>query len=214
MRYENKRFLFHANVPLADITTDNPNVWFEVGFAMGERKEVVLVSSVGRSVFPFDIRHRNVVTYQMDSASDFAALKAKITARLLAVMKKEAAVESAAAVASPVAPVHGLAAHELVALVALGQNANTPNDPVGVYQIRQDIERAGFTGIAGTLALASLLKKDLVSYTADEPDYQGNTFPAYRLTDTGLGWLNANLDKLTLTAPKRRDSSSSDDVPF
>lgn len=203
----------NASVCLADISSDNPNVWYEVGFAFGARKEVVLVSSAGaRPHFPFDIQHRHVLTYQTDSPRDFADLSGRITARLTAVLNKEATV---AAVASPLAPVHGLEAHELVALVALGQNASTPEDPVAVYQIRQDIERAGFTPIAATLALGSLLKKQLVVFSQEESDYQGNSFPAYRLSGEGFNWLTANLDKLALVKPPKLPTvSADDDVPF
>lgn len=41
---------------LADITIDNPNVWFELGYAIACGKEVVLVCPKERqSKFPFDI---------------------------------------------------------------------------------------------------------------------------------------------------------------
>jgi hypothetical protein len=34
---------------LADITTDNPNVWFELGYAIASRREVVLICSEERT---------------------------------------------------------------------------------------------------------------------------------------------------------------------
>lgn len=43
----------NSDVCLADITTDNPNVWFELGFAIASQKEVVLVCSEERKAgFP------------------------------------------------------------------------------------------------------------------------------------------------------------------
>src|SRR5688500_4903361 len=45
-----------AVVCLADITLDNPNVWFELGFAIASNKPVVLVCGDERtSRFPFDV---------------------------------------------------------------------------------------------------------------------------------------------------------------
>src|SRR5882672_3006402 len=38
---------------LADMSTDNPNVWFELGYAIASQREVVLVCSAERSHFPF-----------------------------------------------------------------------------------------------------------------------------------------------------------------
>ena len=64
---------------LADITLDNPNVWFELGFAIASRKEVALVCSNERnSRFPFDIHHRSIIKYATDSPRDFESLKSRI----------------------------------------------------------------------------------------------------------------------------------------
>jgi hypothetical protein len=63
----------------ADITTDNPNVWYEVGFAFACEKKVILVCSNERTGdFPFDVRHRDIIPYKTDSLRDFNALRDKI----------------------------------------------------------------------------------------------------------------------------------------
>jgi hypothetical protein len=49
-----------SNVCLADITLDNPNVWFEVGYAIAANKEVVF-SEDRKTPFPFDVQHHNEV---------------------------------------------------------------------------------------------------------------------------------------------------------
>ena len=55
----------NSDVCLAEITTDNPNVWFELGFEIDSFKEVVLVCSSERKTrFPFDVQHRNITRYQ------------------------------------------------------------------------------------------------------------------------------------------------------
>jgi hypothetical protein len=183
---------------LADITTDNPNVWFEVGFAFASAKEVVLVAGSSRQRFPFDIQHRQVITYETDAPSDFDGLRDRIGKRLKAILTKEAKIGTAAQVASPVASVKGLASHELVALVAIGQNIDSPTDTVSTYMIRKDMERAGFTRIAVTLALAGLLAKDLVGSTSAYDEQSQEPYTIYRLTESGLSWLMSNQDQLTL----------------
>lgn len=53
----------NAEVCLAEITTDNPNVWFELGFAIASQRDVVLIcSSERKSRFPFDIQHRSIIS--------------------------------------------------------------------------------------------------------------------------------------------------------
>jgi hypothetical protein len=77
-----------AEICLAEITTDNPNVWFELGYALAQKKRVVLVCSSERTTpFPFDVRHRAIITYETHSQSDFLVLKRNITTKLNAFLK-------------------------------------------------------------------------------------------------------------------------------
>lgn len=70
---------------IAEITTDNPNVWFELGYALAHSKLVILMCSDERkSGFPFDIRHRNILTYHTDSTSDFNDCQKKLRDIILA----------------------------------------------------------------------------------------------------------------------------------
>src|SRR5882762_7983110 len=154
----------NAQVCLADITLDNPNVWFELGFALALNREVVLICGSSRARFPFDVQHRQITIYGTDSSSDFKALGGSITKRLRAILTKEATLSTAAtAVSSPIASVQGLKSHELVALVALAQNLDGLEDTVGSFTIKKDMERAGFTNVAVTLGLAALRQKGFVS---------------------------------------------------
>ncbi len=57
-----------AAVCLADITMDNPNVWFELGFAFAANRPVVMVCSDERvGKYPFDIQHRVVTPYKTEA---------------------------------------------------------------------------------------------------------------------------------------------------
>jgi catechol 2,3-dioxygenase-like lactoylglutathione lyase family enzyme len=77
--------IFRADLCLADITADNPNVWCELGLAIASGKDVVLICSKARTGdLPFDIQHRNVCFYATESPRDFVVLRNEITARLLA----------------------------------------------------------------------------------------------------------------------------------
>lgn len=57
-----------ANVLVAELTTKNPNVFYELGLAHALKKPVVLVSSNQDDV-PFDLRHIRVILY--DQADPF-----------------------------------------------------------------------------------------------------------------------------------------------
>lgn len=202
-----------ANSCLAEITTDNPNVWFELGFAIASQKEVVLICSRDRKTkFPFDVQHRSIISYTTDSTRDFEELGKKITSRLLAILQKE---ESLSRVAmSPVADIQGLAQHEIVALATIAENLDSPNDKVPGYTIGNDMERVGFTKVAKTIALTTLLRSGMIK-EIEASDYNGEPYFAYSLQPKGMDWLLHNQDKLVLqrTVTKTKIISD-DDIPF
>src|ERR1039458_9292782 len=52
-----------ATVCVADITTRNPNVMYELGYALAAGKDVVIISGPNAEKFPFDIQHRGILSY-------------------------------------------------------------------------------------------------------------------------------------------------------
>lgn len=73
---------------IAEITTNNPNVWYELGYAYAKGKRVIPVCSDerGEKMFPFDVRHRSVLTYATKAPSDFDAYKRHLRQRIYALM--------------------------------------------------------------------------------------------------------------------------------
>ena len=64
-----------ADAVVADITGENPNVFYEIGLAHALGKEVILISQ--KSEAPFDIRSSRRFTYD---SSDLESLKTKLVA--------------------------------------------------------------------------------------------------------------------------------------
>jgi hypothetical protein len=88
---EIQRGIRRANLCFADITLDNPNVWFELGYALATDKEICLVCSEDRTgKYPFDIQHRTIIKYRVESKRDFESLQSRITERLKAIVDKSA----------------------------------------------------------------------------------------------------------------------------
>ena len=203
-----------ADACLADISTNNPNVWFELGYAIAAGKPVILVCEYQQDRrFPFDIQHRAVIIYKTESASDFDLLKTNITKRLQAAISKEAAIERIAE-SSPIAKVEGLSQLEIVALVTIGENLDGPEDIVSTYSIRQDMERAGYTRIAVTLALTTLLRKGIIQISPATNDH-GEPYTAYSLNEKGLDWLLQNQNTFVLRRERKQPIQiEDDDIPF
>jgi len=187
----------NSEICLADITTDNPNVWFELGFAIAVPREVVLVCSDERTThFPFDVQHRNILRYKTESKSDFDKLRSEIAERIRGVLEKERTIGRISNL-PPIADAEGLSQHEFVALVAVMQNRMSPEDVVSAYTIKEDMNRASFTDIGVSLALQGIIDKGMVT-TAIETDWNGNDYVVYSMTEEGIQWLMRNQDEIVL----------------
>jgi len=146
---------------LAEITTDNPNVWFELGYAIAVPKDVILICSENRSsTFPFDVQHRSIILYKTESPQDFQKLQEEISTRIIATLKKQEEIGKVSKL-SPIADTQGLNQHEMVALVTIMQNGFISTGGVSAWSIKQDMNSAGFTDIAVGIALRCLIQKGM-----------------------------------------------------
>jgi nucleoside 2-deoxyribosyltransferase len=213
-----------ATLCLADITTHNPSVMYEIGYAIASNKDLVFVCARNGEKFPFDIQHRGIIQYDTDSASDFTVLREAISKKILGILKKQQKTEQIAI--APVKSTDGLQPHEFTALALIVGNVEGQGG-VGSYLIKQEMERAGYNKAAAQIALISLGRKNFVEAFEDS-DYNGDeTWTAYRLLSAGEDWLLENLEKLelrrTASSPKKltvrtprivSDGIGDDDVPF
>ena len=83
-----------ASLVIADITNDNPNVMYEVGFAQAQGKPVLLVAASSRAI-PFDMAGFRVSIYDISSPSEFVQRLARSI--LLAIERPEEFLASKAA---------------------------------------------------------------------------------------------------------------------
>ena len=191
-----------AEICFAEISTDNPNVWFELGYALALRKNVAMVSSDERKAqYPFDIRHHNIIKYNTEAPQDYDDLRKKITKHLEAVITKNKELGYAASI-SPVQKSDGLQPHELTALVSIMQNSFHANGHTPRFNIHEDMSNAGFNKLAVALSLKQLINKGLIKceeWREGNDDYHSEF---YQVTEQGESWLLANQNQLIL---KRQD---------
>jgi len=193
---------------LSDITLDNPNVWFELGFAIASFKEVVLICSDQRTTkFPFDVQHRSIIRYSTGAPRDFEVLQNSITRRINALMQKSETLFSATDI-SATRKIEGLEQQEVVTLAAIGENIDTTGGLARVGDIRRDMERYGFTRMATTIALKTLQDKGFIKYEGYS-DSDGDYITAYSLTRDGWEWIVDNKDQFVL-----RREQPQNDIPF
>jgi|SRR5579872_2114133 len=194
---------------LADISLDNPNVWFELGFAIASSRDVVLVCSDQRQAkFPFDVQHRSIIKYSTGAPRNFDVLRDNITKRIKAILQKAETLAAASDI-SATRKIQGLEQHEIVTLAAIGENIDASDDVASVYQIRKDMEQYGFTKLATTLALKTLQDKGFIE-TGTYSDEDGNRVTTYSLKSIGWEWILSNKNQFIL----RREKEPADDIPF
>jgi nucleoside 2-deoxyribosyltransferase len=208
-----------SEICLADITTNNPNIWYEVGFAIANGRPVVLICADPRpEPFPFDIRHRHIVNYKLHSSSDFEALKTEVTARLKAQAKKAETLQTVATM-SEMETTEGLSSHEIAVMVTIMSERSSPDEGFAAYSIKEKMRRAGYTAIAVGLALESLFRKGMIEYFLQEGEMNGS-YTSARLTEKGIGWLLANQELFRIRrdeeAPQaaRAAEITDEDIPF
>ncbi len=200
-----------ADACLADISSENPNVWYELGYALALGKVVVMVCAASRVSFPFDIQHRFVIKYKSDSQRDFDALRDAVAERLKAQLASRLVVEQAAA--QPVAaPQSGLNAQQVAALVTVGAEY-IGDGSISAYELTQKMENVGFTKIAATIAIRGLERMGFVEgFTYS--DFNTEPVSAYRCTDAGFDWLEQNQDRLALRYATPAEQVDIDQLPF
>lgn len=202
----------------AEITTDNPNVWYELGFAIASGKDVILVCSNERQgPFPFDIRHRQIIKYNTGSTSDFNTLGEAITNKIIAFQQTEDKVKTLNEM--PVVPTEGLTSHEVALLILIMQSVLTPDDSIGLWNLQSEMGKAGYTDIATSIAVRTLANKEMIE-TFKDSDYNGNEYFCCRLTVKGENWMLSNQNLFQFRKEKQSSAivfqapGEEDDLPF
>lgn len=205
----------------AEISEDNPNVWFELGLAIAYGKDVCLVCNEKRTKFPFDVQHRHIISYSTNAPSDFEVLRTKITERLFAISKKQAALSTLprSIVAEPASP-EGLSGFEIACLGVIASNSATEGEALAIFELRKEMSQIGYTNIATNIALRSLDRRGFIS-TKTESDFNHNTYDVVFIQNSGWEWVEKNINQFTLRKPPKQENKSrqlsqqlDDEVPF
>lgn len=198
----------------AEITTDNPNVWYELGYAFACQKDVVLVCSDERKdKFPFDIQHRHIITYKTSSTSDFNTLEGTITRKITALQEKSKTVKILNT--TPVVETEGLKSHEIAILILAMQNFATSADgSISTYRLTQEMGQAGYTEIATSVGIRALVRNGMIETFRDIDQWNNNEeYVACKLTEKGEHWILTNQDQLQFRKTVA-NSDSRDELPF
>ena len=198
-----------AKICFAEITLDNPNVWYELGFAFASGKDVVMVTEE-RQKFPFDIQHRHVINYKTTSKSDYEKLEIAIKEKLIGLLGKQKSVKEI--LENPIKESQGLKPHELTMLLMIMENQLTREDSVSLYNIKNDMDKAGFNALAVSISVRELQSKGFIE-TFKESDYNNNEYVVCKLTELGEKWIIDN-QNLMQFRHEDKNTNNEDNLPF
>lgn len=209
-----------AAICLADITENNPNVWYELGYAIASRKLVCLICSSQRAdAFPFDIRHRHIIRYTTDSPDDFSQLQNEITERISATMKRQEGFAAIQASSAPDEPLPDqLSELELSTILLLATEANGTGAGISHWVLQNGLDSAGYNKVGAALGARQLVRRGMVSSHV-ETDQDGDEYAVYALTDSGWSAFEAaassiNVKALPKVSAPRASYDLNDDIPF
>lgn len=203
-----------AAICVAEVSTDNPNVWLELGYALSlNRPTVILCDKSFRQKLPFDIQHRPVIFYRTDSKSGYEELEERIIKNVKAELKREIRITGAPVLKGGINSLEDLKDYEVAVLSTLLALWTTPNSGATNWDLERKLTSLGFKEIAIGLGAASLLEKGYIK-VEDHEEYDGN-YPyetkLFQILPSGIKWLQNHEDKLEL---KNEPETFDDDIPF
>lgn len=183
-----------ADVCIADISTDKPNVWFEIGYALSVHDEIALICNTQyRDRLPFDIQHRNVIFYTVGSPSAFSKLEDDVTKRIKAILgKRKPQAKSDTTDLSTYRDESTMSQDEFIVFTAVLQRENAQGDESCFpYILRDHCLNNGLNDFSMSVAINRLITKKLLQRTTDHRNYD-----YYETTETGRQWLANNADSI------------------
>jgi hypothetical protein len=211
---EIEKGIAESRICFAEITSDNPNVWYELGFAFACNKDVIMVCSDERiGKFPFDIQHRHIITYKTSSTSDFLTLGDTITRKIKAFQLKSNTIKQLNI--TPVVETEGLKGHEIALLILMMANQVSSEDSSAVYTLKNEMTKAGYTDIATSVGIRTLTKLGMIeTYKEIDNWNNGQEFIACKLLEKGESWILSNQEQLEFRKKNNFEIPAVDDLLF
>ena len=202
----------NSDVCLAEITKDNPNVWYEYGFADGRNIPIVLICEDGRrGKLPFDVNQKDVYFYKTDLQGDWEELQKEITRRLKIATQNIEIMKLTEPVSTSL-NLNEMRPHTLTALVLIASNAYL-GEGMSLYSLKRDMDNAGYTDLAASLALRELISKQFITNESRSENFE--EIDTVVPTEKAMDWLSVNQDNLNLKKDtSRTEYMSDDDIPF
>ena len=196
--------ILESSICVAEVSTDNPNVWLELGYALALNKPVVILCDKQiRDKLPFDIRHRPVIIYRTDSKSGYEELERKIKENINNELETDKSIESVPLIKGGAHELEDLKDYEVAILTTLLALWPSSSNGSPYWPLHRKLVAQGYNEFFISLGISKLLDKELIQKNSESTG-DGDEYFRYCITPKGIGWLTKREDKLELT----------DEIPF
>jgi DNA-binding PadR family transcriptional regulator/nucleoside 2-deoxyribosyltransferase len=216
----------NADICIAEVSTDNPNVWLELGYALAlDRPTIILCDKGMRDRLPFDVQHRPVIFYSTESKSGYDDLESRISTEVKHAIETSNAEEKQPVISIGAKDTGELKGYEVSILAALltawssSPNGNTQ------WEIQKTLGKTSYSETQIAIGLSRLNTRGYVEQEKFE-DRDGNDYFSYRITPDGIKWIHQNEAIIEPEIPTKEqtrkirkisrqvDDFSDDDIPF
>lgn len=199
-----------ADICVAEVSDNNPNVWLELGYALAlNRPTVILCDRSLRERLPFDVQHRPVIFYTTESKGGYDELEGRISAEIRN-LAKEIALEAAQPILEMGAIDTGdLRGQEVSVLAALLTAWSSSPAGLSNWEIGKKLEKTGYSDTQLAMGLTRLMTLGYVEQSTED-DSDGQSYHAYRITPSGIGWLQNHEDAIKPVGAGRIRKSRTD----
>lgn len=193
-----------ASVVLVDITEDNPNVWYELGYSQALGKPLVMISCSSErpagKPYPFDVRGRKIIDFATGRRSAHDKLQKDVTERIKALLEREeqkpppppAHAESRALVAAPTTD--GVDEDTLLVIGIVLGGCTLEEDLMPIYEVKEALESHGLSKPEVAIAIRNARAQDYIQ-TREGQNHNGDSYDGVCLSNKG--------DKFVLQHPQR-----------
>lgn len=209
-----------ASACIADISENNPNVWYELGYALALRKPTVIIKSDKRRDYPFDVQHRNILTYKGGSKRYLDKLEEQIIERLNALKEPEDAKQELVTDGGGTEDI-SIQPCEIDLIMALNSEALWSGaDGVPLYKLVRMAAEEGNSDIDIRLALRRLNNLDFIRHVEIVDERSDASTDGYRLSEKSYQWMRRNADILRSASSQETEKveqetfEPDDELPF
>ncbi len=204
-----------ADICVAEVSLDNPNVWLELGYALAlNRPTVILCDRALRPSLPFDVQHRPVVFYSTDSKSGYEELEERIATEVRHLVRRVQTEARQPVLQTGATDAGELRGYEVSILAALLSAWSSSPTGITQWELERKIERAGFTDTQIALGLSRMVGLGYIEQRT-ESARDGDDYFIYRIAPLGIAWVHQNESEIK-PAPTRIATAAfvDDDIPF